>query len=74
MLECLDCGKEAIHAHHLDLQHGDIRPTDTVLLCASCHRLRHTTVNPNLDRLPARMHSLPIDHHWNFDTHSIEHD
>lgn len=37
---CEDCGKDEgrLHAHHDDYE----RPLDVVILCPSCHGLRHT--------------------------------
>jgi hypothetical protein len=68
---CIDC-KEALaqHRHHPDMCHGAISP-ETVLLCASCHRQRHFTPRPNLDRLPIGMNSLPIDTQWDYDNHRL---
>lgn len=70
-MKCLDCGEDkVIHQHHLDLSHGKVSD-ETVPLCPSCHRLRHTTIDPNLDRLPKGMYSLPIDCDWDFTNHCL---
>ncbi len=39
-LKCADCGtKDKLHFHHLC--YPPIEPSDIVILCASCHSLRH---------------------------------